>query len=179
MLGNTDLARSNYRYWLELLTSAVSAGANSPVCCVGSVLPTLFDTLFIQYSYAVRAYTSMTRSLGDAGNTMTLMYKHTQLHPEDLNKVVVHYGHVFPFRLGEFGCMNLGYDIYCPDQIVLPEELLHEVMHVKQFVEQAGRSLSMYGRMYLQQYCDTGAYSAMPWEKEAYAIERAFFTPIT
>lgn len=35
MLGNTDLARSNYRYWLELLTSAVSAGASSPVCCVG------------------------------------------------------------------------------------------------------------------------------------------------
>uniref|UniRef100_A0A383WG75 Uncharacterized protein n=1 Tax=Tetradesmus obliquus TaxID=3088 RepID=A0A383WG75_TETOB len=52
-----------------------------------------------------------------------------------------------------------------------------KVMHVKQYVEQAGRSLSMYGRMYLQQYCDTGAYSAMPWEKEAYAIERAFFTP--
>lgn len=57
----------------------------------------------------------------------TCRYKHTQLHPEDLNKVVVHYGHVFPFRLGEFGCINLGYDIYCPDQIVLPEELLHEV----------------------------------------------------
>jgi hypothetical protein len=37
------------------------------------VLLTLFDTLFMQYSYSVRAYTSITRSLADAGNTMILV----------------------------------------------------------------------------------------------------------
>jgi hypothetical protein len=50
-------------------------------------------------------------------------------------------------------------------------------MHVKQFVEQAGRSLVRYGRIYLQQYCDTGAYRAIPMEKEAYDIGQRFYQP--
>jgi hypothetical protein len=54
-------------------------------------------------------------------------HKHTALNPEDLNKVVVHYGHVFPFRWGKFGCMALGYDIYCPGEYVSPDVLVHEV----------------------------------------------------
>jgi hypothetical protein len=70
-----------------------------------------------------------------------------------------------------FCAVHVGYHIYCPNQQIIPSLLLHELVHVGQFVNAAGRSVAKFGRIYLQQYCDAGYYRGIPWEQEAY--ERA------
>jgi hypothetical protein len=70
---------------------------------------------------------------------------------------------------------NVGYHIYCPEQQILPSLLLHELVHVSQFVNSAGRSVSKFGRIYLQQYCDAGYYEGIPWEREAFEREKVLY----
>jgi hypothetical protein len=69
-----------------------------------------------------------------------------------------------------------GYHIYCPENKISPDLLLHELVHVGQFVNSAGRSVAQFGRIYLQQYCDAGYYEGIAWEREAYEKQKVLDT---
>ncbi|KAF6249588.1 hypothetical protein COO60DRAFT_948518 [Scenedesmus sp. NREL 46B-D3] len=168
MLKDPSVATKVWRSQLQDLGS----GASSSVCCIGYILPSVFEVLFLAYADEVVEYPSRTRAMKDAFNTNMLMIQHTQLSITELQRVVVHYGHVLPFTIFEVGCMTLGYHIYCPSLQIDPGLLLHELVHVRQFVNAAGGSLAQFGRIYLQQYCDTGYYEGIPWEREAAETEK-------
>jgi hypothetical protein len=91
-----------------LLAQVLASGPTSPVCCIGSILPTLFEALFLGYADAVNDYPSLSRSMASAGNTILLMYMHSGVPVPDLEKVVLHYGHVMPPTIFDVGCMTLG-----------------------------------------------------------------------
>jgi hypothetical protein len=72
ILSSENMAKQNYRYWLEMLTSALAAGTSSPVCCVGRYVQHAYGTF-----YAYKSHDKQSSILKFATGFVQPMFWHT------------------------------------------------------------------------------------------------------